>query len=257
MSPLARKVNAVSYSRRCARDARRRIPEALSSDELVERLAIAVERARRDELSKDERSRIADIEKARRDIYADTTVVPDREKDPKRVGEIAKRASQSSESAKVLFALTRAHQPSSGVELGTCVGISSAYQATALALDGTGTLVSLERYATLGEVARRQFENLGLSNVEVVVGTFQDELPGVLGRQPIDYAFIDGHHDEKATLRYFNQFLGVATHGALFVFDDIHWSEGMTRAWSRVQEHPRVRWSTESDRFGIVVVDVE
>src|SRR5699024_5549459 len=186
LSLWARKADTESHSWRCARNARRRIPDALRSDQLVERLAIAIERGRRDELSQEERSRIADIEKARHDVYADTTVVPDRKTDPNQVGEIAKRASQSPASAKVLFTLTRAPQASSGVELGTCVGISSAYQGMALALEGNGTLVSLERYATLGEVARRQLATLGLSNVEVVVGSFRKKLPGVLARQPVD-----------------------------------------------------------------------
>ena len=63
-----------------------------------------------------------------------------------------------------------------GLEMGTCVGISAAYQAAALNDNGAGRLVTLEGYAELAAEAQELWSNLGLSNVEVIVGRFAQTL---------------------------------------------------------------------------------
>ena len=67
-----------------------------------------------------------------------------------------------------------------------------------MALAGDGALVTLEGADSLAAIARRNLERLGRSNVRVVIGRFEDTLAGVLRELgTLDYAFIDGHHDEK------------------------------------------------------------
>ena len=76
----------------------------------------------------------------------------------------------------------------------------------------------------------------------MVTGRFQDTLQGVLQeRAPVDYAFIDGHHDEHATLRYFDQIHPHLAETALVIFDDVAWSAGMRRAWDALQADERIR----------------
>lgn len=156
----------------------------------------------------------------------------------------------------VLFQLVRKFQPNAIVELGCCVGISASYQAAAQNLNERGRLWTLEGASELAAVSREHFLELALDNVTVVQGRFQDTLDGVIGEAaPIDYAFIDGHHDEQATLDYFEQLLPHLAPRALLVFDDVDWSEGMTRAWEKIQADARVAISVETRTLGLCVID--
>ena len=51
------------------------------------------------------------------------------------------------------------------------------------------------------------------------------------------YAFIDVHHDDKATVACFKQILPYIADEAVIVFDDISWSDGMKRAWKKIIEN--------------------
>lgn len=157
----------------------------------------------------------------------------------------------------LLFHLVRAFKPQHVIELGCCIGISASYQAAAQKLNGSGSLTTLEGAKELAAVSGQHFAELGLDNVTLVQGRFQDTLAGVIAQNsPIDYAFIDGHHDEHATIAYFEQLLPHLSARALLVFDDVDWSPGMTRAWKKIQRDPRVAISIETRTIGICVVAV-
>jgi len=60
-------------------------------------------------------------------------------------------------------------------------------------------------------------------------------LPQVLRESaPFGFIFIDGHHEEQATLNYFEEIIPYAGQNAIFLFDDIYWSIGMNRADRRI-----------------------
>ena len=201
------------------------------------------------ELTDDERSLVDQIEVLRRRLNSTSATVRivdygagdaklERSADGMRHGmssqcsvSSACRASKRQFWALFLFHLIRHFQPRSCVELGSCVGISAAYQAAALRLNGRGNLITLEGAPALAEIARKNLQELGLDRARVINGRFEDELPRVLANStPVDYAFIDGHHDEQATIRYFQQFLSHLSPQAIVVFDDLSWSAGMRRA---------------------------
>lgn len=156
----------------------------------------------------------------------------------------------------LLFKFVRAFKPSSCVELGTSLGMSAAYQAAALAINGKGRLITLDGAAALAQIATENWESLGLAkHVHAKPGRFQDTLGEVLREStPVDYAFIDGHHDEQATVAYFEQFLPCLAPDAVLIFDDIMWYEGMKRAWHRIESHPSVKLAVDLGVVGVVVV---
>jgi predicted O-methyltransferase YrrM len=140
--------------------------------------------------------------------------------------------------------------------MGTAVGISAAYQAAALRLNGGGRFATLEGAPTLAEIARANLGELGLDTVDVVVGRFGATLPSVLAaRRPLDYVFVDGHHDGEATVAYFEQLLPHLAPRAYLVFDDVAWSDGMRRAWERIALDPRVSMVVDLGAIGVAVVD--
>ncbi len=156
----------------------------------------------------------------------------------------------------LLFKLIRRFKPLNSLELGTCLGISGAYLASAQKLNKKGRLVTLEGSESLASIAEQNFQTLALDNVSIVIGRFQDTLDNVLNEyKPIDYAFIDGHHDEQATLAYFEQIQSYLSDKSILIFDDISWSKGMCRAWKKIKENKKIKISLDLRVIGICVID--
>jgi predicted O-methyltransferase YrrM len=173
----------------------------------------------------------------------------------RKVCDICRAAAKPREWAELLFFLVRSLRPSACLELGTSLGISAAYQAAALELNGVGRLVTIEGAEPVADLARKHLRELGLSRAKVEVGRFQDRLDAVLrDLGSVDYAFIDGHHDEAATAAYFEQVLPSLSERAVVVFDDIAWSAGMKRAWRRIGDHERIVATVDLFKIGICVV---
>jgi predicted O-methyltransferase YrrM len=171
------------------------------------------------------------------------------------IGELCRAASKSPLWTLLLFEIVRACRPTRCLELGTCLGISAAYQAAALQLNGRGLLVSLEGSEPRARLARQNLRKLGLDDATVVTGRFQDLLPEVLEEHaPFDYVFIDGHHQEDATLSYFDRIAPCLSPGAIVVLDDIGWSAGMQRAWQAVRTRDGVAASIDLFLVGICVI---
>lgn len=154
----------------------------------------------------------------------------------------------------LLYDLIRTVHPRRVLEMGTCVGISSAYMAAALTENGDdGRVVTLEGQAAYIPIARRVHATLGLTNVDIVEGLFDDTLPGVL-ETAVDFAFVDGFHQEIPTLAYFDALARQAPPHATLVFDDITWNDGMRRAWAKIRASDLVDLAVDLRSLGVVRV---
>lgn len=158
--------------------------------------------------------------------------------------------------ATLLFNLVRHVKPKSCVELGSCVGISAAYQAAALKLNGGGRLLSLEGSPQVADIARETIDSLDISTYALIsVGSFQETLQSALqSAEPVDYLFNDGHHDRAAVLEYFHTALPYLDQDALLIVDDISWSAGMKAAWSEIRQHAQVSCSIDLRQVGIAII---
>ena len=172
------------------------------------------------------------------------------------IGDVCRRDSKPYFWSFLLFKLVREFRPLVCLELGTSLGISASYQAAAMKLNQQGKIVTLEGAESLAALAQEHFRTLGIDNTDVVVGRFQDTLRNVLDEHgPVDHVFIDGHHDEKATVAYFRQISSFLSERAVLVFDDISWSDGMRRAWRAIEGDRRVKVSVDLRTVGICVID--
>jgi predicted O-methyltransferase YrrM len=169
------------------------------------------------------------------------------------VGEVCRSSSTPPPWGRFLFALVRKLRPRACLEMGTGVGVSAAYQAAALRLNGSGHLVTLEGAGSLADIARQTLARLGLEGVtEVREGRFADTLPGAIeAHRPFGLVFVDGHHDGRATLGYCAAVSPALGPNGLVVFDDIDWSSGMARAWSAISSAPDVRLAVDMGRVGV------
>ncbi len=57
---------------------------------------------------------------------------------------------------------------------------------------------------------------------------------------------------KESTIKYFETCLRKAHNDSIFLFDDIHWSEGMEKAWEAIKNHNKVRVTIDLFRMGIV-----
>lgn len=166
------------------------------------------------------------------------------------VSSIAKHALKTKKYAQLIYRIAKYYEPSSLIELGTSLGITSSYLSLARP---DGSLITLEGAPAVAGIARRNFADLNLNNVRIVEGNFDYTLPSVLYHMPtVNFAFIDGNHRQQPTENYFQWLLERSTTNTIFIFDDIHWSPEMERAWNRIREHERVRCSIDLFFIGIL-----
>lgn len=163
---------------------------------------------------------------------------------------IAKSALTSPYYCQLLFRLIKNVQPKNIIELGTSLGISALYFAKAAP---EATIYTLEGSPNIAKKAAHHFELMKAKNIQVIEGNFDDTFTRLLSKlAEVDLVFIDGNHQEKPTIEYFEACLEKATENTILVFDDIYWSSGMKKAWDTVLKHPEVRLSIDFFFLGLV-----
>jgi predicted O-methyltransferase YrrM len=167
------------------------------------------------------------------------------------VAQIARRAAKPARYGRLLYRIAEHYRCRHILELGTSLGVSTAYLASA---PGVSRVVTMEGARAIAARAREGFASLGLDNIRLVEGNFDDTLEGALGLLPqADLVFVDGNHREEPTLRYFRQCLQKSGSESIFIFDDIHWSPEMESAWAQIKAHPDVRCTIDLFFVGIVL----
>lgn len=169
---------------------------------------------------------------------------------PIRISKIARHSGRKKKEGRMLARLAAWRQPRIIIELGTSLGISTLYLAAACP---TARIVTLEGCREVLDVARNNFLQTGFAQIETLPGPFETTLPQLIagGLQP-DLVLFDGNHAYEPTLDYFRQLLSLAHSDTVFVFDDIHWSAGMEKAWHEIAAHPQVTLSVDIFSMGLV-----
>ncbi|MES2773994.1 MAG: class I SAM-dependent methyltransferase [Bacteroidota bacterium] len=166
------------------------------------------------------------------------------------IKEIAKSALKPKKFGQLMFRLVGYYAPKTILELGTSLGITSAYLASA---SGTASVTTMEGAPAIAELARQTFEHLALKNIHQVLGNFDETLAPTLNKlQTIDLAFVDGNHRKEPTLRYFEQLVLHCNEHSILVFDDVHWSTEMEQAWEIIKADKRVMLTIDLFFIGLV-----
>ena len=166
------------------------------------------------------------------------------------VGKIVRKRSHTVRQLQLLFRISKYFKPNTILEFGTAAGISTLYLSAA---NPKGKVITMEGCVGLSSVARKCFEKRNLNNIEVITGNFNSSLPLILKSiSKLDLVFFDGNHREKPTLDYFNQCIEITDENSVFIFDDIHWSPGMERAWKKIKEDTRVSITIDLFWLGLV-----
>tara|TARA_R110000824_G_scaffold9415_3_gene42090 strand:+ start:5729 stop:6442 length:714 start_codon:yes stop_codon:yes gene_type:complete len=180
---------------------------------------------------------------------------PDGSRAERTMGEICNKMGLVSKVGTNIFNIVRSIKPKVCLELGTGIGISSAYIASALKLNRSGTLITIEGDETLADLSKDVFYSLGLDNVKVVNSKFAEAIPTILqSNETVDLVFCDGDHDEQRTFEYYKSILDGMQDDSIYILDDIRWSAGMRRAWERICHHREVNEYKDMNRLGVCLI---
>jgi predicted O-methyltransferase YrrM len=201
----------------------------------------------------------ATIETLRRQLLANETIIEvedfgagSRSGATKRrvVQSIAASALKPRKFAQLLHRIARYYQCDNVVELGTSLGVTTSYLASS---PHASQLFTLEGSKVIADLAAENFSKFGFKNIEQVIGNFDETLPPLLDRcGKIDLLYIDGNHRYEPTIRYFEEAWPHLHEYSIVVFDDIHWSAEMEKAWQQVINDPRITLSIDLFFIGLV-----
>lgn len=171
------------------------------------------------------------------------------------INQVAQNAGISTKRAELLFRITNYIKPESVLEIGTSLGLATA----ALSLGNPkAKITTLEGCPETSSVAKKQFDEFGLENINSEVTEFSSYLKNSqLPASSFQLIYFDGNHSKAATLQYFELLLPTITNDSVWIFDDIHWAQGMEEAWETIQQHPKVTVTIDTFQWGIVFFRTE
>lgn len=171
----------------------------------------------------------------------------------RQISRIAKTSLLPSAQAQILFRLINMFECRSIIELGTSLGISTAYMAS---VDSNSVVDTFEGCPNLAQKASKVFNNLGLSNINQHIGNIDSKLPEVLDKtDKIDFVYIDANHCYEATLSYFNHCLPKLHNKSIVVIGDIHLNDEMEQAWKEITQNQKVAFSIDNWHMGALFFD--
>ncbi len=172
----------------------------------------------------------------------------------RKLKDVAKHCLGSPKESRLLFRLINYLQPEVLLELGTSLGVNTLYQTLP---NSEAQMYTFEGCPETAKIAEENFKSLDVAP-QVVVGNLDETLGETVEKLPkIDFAFFDANHRYQPTIDYFHTCLAKAHENSLFVFDDIHWSEGMEKAWEEIKQHPEVTLTIDLFHLGLVFFNKE
>ena len=204
--------------------------------------------------NKDSKYPLAEYERKR--LQSDTTLInfvdfgKSGKTYEKKINTIAKSSLKSKKYAQLLRRIVQHFQPNKVLELGTSLGITTAY----LAYDQSFDITTLEGSERVAQEAKQVWKNLKLSQIQCITGDFDKTLLPV-SQQSFDLIYLDGNHRCEPTLAYFEMLKKNSYKKTIFIFDDIHYSKSMEEAWRQIKQQADVTITIDLFFIGLVWID--
>jgi predicted O-methyltransferase YrrM len=168
----------------------------------------------------------------------------------RRVSDIARYSSVSRKYGMLLSKMAAEFGSPLILELGTSLGISTMYMAVSCT---NARVCTVEGSPEIAGIAKSNFLEAGLGNINVLEAPFDDALPSILDTcEKPGLVFIDGNHRREPVLKYFNLIADKSGSNTVIIVDDINYSQEMEEAWKTIKLHKKVSVSLDLYRMGIV-----
>jgi predicted O-methyltransferase YrrM len=197
----------------------------------------AIERQRRKFLGMSEKIQVTDFGAGSRWNFGGT----------RKVASIIKRSNTSIRFSLLYQFLCQQTPAITVLDLGTSLGINTAYLATVT----KGELYTFEGDPALVALAK---SHLGVfSSVGIVSGNIDSTLIKTLQNiECVDFALMDANHRYQPTMDYFRIISPRLHPNSILVIADIHWSKEMRKAWNELKALPSVTGSMDFFECGVL-----
>lgn len=128
------------------------------------------------------------------------------------------------------------------------MGINTLYLATA---GGTKT-VTIEGSIILAELAKKQFERMGASDILIESGDVNKIFQSVVVRHEPDFVFLDADHRGATILNQVEILLQNEMKPRCIVIHDIYWSKDMNETWKRLVKDERFNLTIDIFQAGLI-----
>lgn len=175
------------------------------------------------------------------------------------VANIAQRAASPRQWSLFFYELSKVKKVKNILEIGTNLGVSGQYFIKGLEGKKDTKFTTIEGVKGLCEIAEKQFGRLSTpEGYEVIHGLYDQALKHIVKNDStFDLIFLDGNHQYQATLNYFEWLKNKLIRRGVVIFDDIHWSPGMQKAWREASTQQGVVFSIDFFKLGVVVFDTQ
>ena len=171
----------------------------------------------------------------------------------RKIKDIAKNSSKNKKFGELLYRIVKHFKPTEIFELGTSFGISTLYLSKA---NSNSNITTFEGCKESAKIAIENFKKLDCTNIDTIVGEFGENFSKKLAeKNKVNMLFIDGNHSEDATIRYFEESIKYSDQKTILIFDDIHWSSGMEKAWDYIKKSQKTRVTVDLFFIGLVFLD--
>ena len=171
----------------------------------------------------------------------------------RKIKDIAKNSSKNKKFGELLYRIVKYFKPTEIFELGTSFGISTLYLSKA---NSNSNITTFEGCKESAKIAIENFKKLDCTNIDTIVGEFGETFSKKLAEKSnVNMVFIDGNHSEDATIRYFEESIKYSDQKTILIFDDIHWSSGMEKAWDYIKKSQKTRVTVDLFFVGLVFLD--
>jgi predicted O-methyltransferase YrrM len=150
----------------------------------------------------------------------------------------------------LIFRIVNYYAPENILELGTSLGITTSYLASA---KENIRVVTMEQSSDIAAIAKSNFEKIKLKNIEIIVGDFEDSVSEFLATEKdLDFVFVKGIQQKAQMLHFFKKLLLKVHEKSIVIFERIHSSVEMEESWNEIQQLPQVRLTIDLFFIGLV-----
>lgn len=167
----------------------------------------------------------------------------------RKIKSIARHSLSRPKFSQFLFRLIKEFKFENIIELGTSLGINTAYMAKANQATAIFTFEGDPHSIKIAKNINADFEN-----IKYYEGDIDHLLPEMLNslNPKIDLVYADANHTYEASIEYFNIILPYLTTQSIYIMDDIHWSAGMKNAWEELKLRKEVTSSIDLFDAGLL-----
>lgn len=165
----------------------------------------------------------------------------------RKISDIFKNSASTGKYGELLYRLVNFHQPNQILEFGTSLGFGTFIMSIA---NPEAKITTIEGCPETFCVAQNNLKQR--TNIDQVNKTFNDFLANTAPVK-MDFIYLDGHHDGKATLDYLRALEPWIHDETIILLDDIRWSNDMFETWELLKNSNNFHVSIDLFRMGIIV----